>query len=410
MRAVEFITEDVGVPFYHVAQTKNVKNIQAKGILPMQTSNWVQAGNKERYGDGSIFAFEHMADAARWAAKWDWELSKMIGSGKVSVITFKDDPANWEEDVADPLGQAGAKGKWLKKHGSVSPKNIQGVTAMTGPIIRSSLNEDISHSSLQLELDNPGGSWEAHEQHLSQESGRQASGAPKRFGSVTGSFSRKVELPVDKLAAVPGIMGEQSNVRDDSLQWLLKTMKETGKLPLAQSGKEHAPFIQVDYQGNPWVNEGNHRIMAAKKLGWSHIPTEVRYFAGGENVEGDWSPKALIALDSQLQGKAKIVSEAKAFYKEVEFVCANPEFANASDPKKQKILYGVLKKMPGVIPMMQDWGDGQISLAAIYKDPALQSEIIAAGKQTGILIDLIRPVTGEYVDRALRGEHEGQIR
>lgn len=165
--------------------------------------------------------------------------------------------------------------------------------------------EDAPAGPLEFETDNPGGKWEAHEQHLSQQSGLSPVGAPNRFGSVTGYFSRKVNLPVDKLAEVPGRMGEQSNVRQDSLQWLIKTMQETGQLPLTQSGKEHAPFIQVDYQGNPWVNEGNHRIMAAKKLGWTYLPTEVRYFAGGENVEGDWSPKALMALDTQLQGKPR---------------------------------------------------------------------------------------------------------
>lgn len=70
-------------------------------------------------------------------------------------------------------------------------------------------------------------------------------------------------------------------------------------------GKEHIPFIMVDYSGQPWVNEGNHRIMAAKKLGWKYLPTEVRYFAGGEEHKGPWDPDHLINFTKQLQGKPR---------------------------------------------------------------------------------------------------------
>ena len=41
-------------------------------------------------------------------------------------------------------------------------------------------------------------------------------------------------------------------------------------------------------------------------------------------------------------------------YKEIEFVCANPEFPNATDPVLQNKLFVELEKIPGVIPLYQD--------------------------------------------------------
>lgn len=110
--------------FYHVTRTQNVDKIKRQGITHFNPSNWVQAGSKERYGEGDIFAFENEKDALRWAAKMDWEFNKQMGSGKVSVVSFRTNPNDWKEDVADPLGQAGAEGRWLKSHTTVKPEDI----------------------------------------------------------------------------------------------------------------------------------------------------------------------------------------------------------------------------------------------------------------------------------------------
>ena len=88
MRAQEFLTESASGTLYHVTQTKNIPKIKAKGILMMQPTNWLQAGSKERYGSGDVFAFDHLEDAVRWAAKWDWELFNKMGSGNISIIKF----------------------------------------------------------------------------------------------------------------------------------------------------------------------------------------------------------------------------------------------------------------------------------------------------------------------------------
>jgi hypothetical protein len=133
---------------YHVTRTASVSKIRKKGILPMQASNWVLAGSGKRYGSGEVFAFEAVEDAILWAAKWDWILSKTLGSGEVSIIEFFATPVDletmgifekaggWKVDDADPVSQASSKGHWLKSMMAVSPAQIIGVTAVTLDHIR----------------------------------------------------------------------------------------------------------------------------------------------------------------------------------------------------------------------------------------------------------------------------------
>ena len=120
----------------------------------------------------------------------------------------------------------------------------------------------------------------------------------------------------------------------------------------------------------------------------------------------DDKAKKIFNIKEQVVGKGRIFA-----YKEIEFMCANPEFPDATDPKLQKKMYAGLKQIPGVIPLFQDQSDyseGQYSLTAIYKDRDVRGQILKLAKQLGVRVDLERPVTDDYVDRAIRGEHEGQ--
>jgi GNAT superfamily N-acetyltransferase len=116
---------------YHVTHTNKAEKIRKQGILPLQTSNWVRGGDKERYGEGEIFAFTHPEDAVRWAGKMDWEFYKSTGSGKISVVIFKPGKEEWKADTADPMSQASAKGKWMKAHAKIAPEQIINVVPVT---------------------------------------------------------------------------------------------------------------------------------------------------------------------------------------------------------------------------------------------------------------------------------------
>lgn len=137
MKIIEVLCENGNaVTLYHVTLTKNIPGIKKKGIVLLRPTNWVKAGSKERYGDGSIFSFEKINDAIKWAAKWDWDLNKQIGTGKVSIIVFTSDSSKWTIDLADPISQAGEEGSWLKSFNAVPPKNIKEVIPVTSDLVK----------------------------------------------------------------------------------------------------------------------------------------------------------------------------------------------------------------------------------------------------------------------------------
>ena len=144
--------------------------------------------------------------------------------------------------------------------------------------------------SPSLITDNPGGEWLERKRQETIEEGRNEFGNYRRFGTVTGSYSGPVSVPMSVLSGIKGMRGEQGKVRKSDLAEIKKIMSNTGKLPLGPSGSEYRPFIMVGQDGVPWVNEGNHRIMAAAELGWETMLVEVRYFNGGETAPGPLSP------------------------------------------------------------------------------------------------------------------------
>ena len=126
-----------GKTLYHVTFTNKVPRIKQKGILPLQTSNWVKGEEEdgERYGEGEIYAMDNTTDAVRWASKMDWEFNKGMGTGKISIIVFKPGNEEWEKDYADPMSQASNRGNWLKAIGSVKPEQIVSSHALTQEMV-----------------------------------------------------------------------------------------------------------------------------------------------------------------------------------------------------------------------------------------------------------------------------------
>lgn len=120
---------------YHVTQTKNVAGIKSKGILPLQTTNWVK-GTGERYGNGEIFSLDNLKDAIRWAAKMDWGFNNDMGTGKISIVCFVKEN-DWDIDNNDPVSQAGNNGQWLKRLKMVKPEEIVDVFPLTIDMIKS---------------------------------------------------------------------------------------------------------------------------------------------------------------------------------------------------------------------------------------------------------------------------------
>lgn len=163
------------------------------------------------------------------------------------------------------------------------------------------LIESPNLAPLTLKTDNPGGEWLQHKREDTESAGRRPSGRYNVMGSTTGWYNREAFLPVKLLAQIPGTNNEQSNVRQDDLDWLVDFMGKNGKLPDADwhEFNEYAPQVVIGQDGVPYVNEGNHRIMAAAKLGFSGLPVEIKYFNGGEQVKGKLHPDQIKKYDDQ---------------------------------------------------------------------------------------------------------------
>lgn len=176
--------------------------------------------------------------------------------------------------------------------------------------------------AIQIYSDIPNQRWLQEKKEYSSKGGKKPSGAPRRFGTQTGKFilegnvvnrKRNVLMPVDVLARIKGENSEQQNIRQKDLEAIKKIMSETGRLPQGVDG-DYVPFINVDQDGNAYVSEGNHRIMAAKALGFKYLPVEIVYFNGGElNRIGDIPPKDVIAYDLQAQDDGFSLSNYSGF-------------------------------------------------------------------------------------------------
>ena len=135
-----------------------------------------------------------------------------------------------------------------------------------------------------LSIDVPNEEWLQDKIDYAKRKGRDEWGAPF-FGSTTAYVRPNPQVSVVRLELLKGMRNEQNNVRKKDLEWLMAYMEKTGKLPPDPHGNEYAPYVMVAYNGEAWVNEGNHRIMAAYRLGWKKMPIEIKYFDGGERVE-----------------------------------------------------------------------------------------------------------------------------
>ena len=148
----------------------------------------------------------------------------------------------------------------------------------------------------KLSVDVPNEDWLQEKIDYAKSKGRNSYGVPY-FGSTTAYVQgTPPRARVMRLASLPGMKNEQMNVRKSDLKWLMDYMEKTGKLPPMGNSpdREYLPYIMVAYNGEAWVNEGNHRIMAAYRLNWQDMPIEIRYFDGGERIKtGPMAPEKI---------------------------------------------------------------------------------------------------------------------
>ena len=180
--------------------------------------------------------------------------------------------------------------------------------------------------------------------------------------------------PVDILRRLPGMRGEQKNVRQQDLEAIVKIMKDTGKLPLHQD-QEYAPFINVAYDGSAWVNEGNHRIMAAAQLGWKELPVQISYFDGGERVKSGPMYPGRIGLGEVAEDMAQKSKSDPIVRTMVDF------YVNDVGPVSKQPLDDYVPQAKALLGQIQDQ-TLRAKVLKIFKqakkDPVIQGSVITA--------------------------------
>jgi len=164
----------------------------------------------------------------------------------------------------------------------------------------------------KLRTDNPGGDW--LERARAQAEENVSKGRTPVSGPVTGSLRNRIELDPRKLEVIPGARNERRVPGEFQYDQLRPSMEEKGFLP------DSPILVGINHRGEPYIIEGNTRAAVARDIGIDRIPAEVRYFAGGEGVEGPMMPSRLeeymppseLSLDPNFQrffGNSKLRDE-----------------------------------------------------------------------------------------------------
>jgi|TARA_Y100000310_G_scaffold138368_1_gene137361 hypothetical protein len=88
-------------PLYHVTFSKNLPEIQKRGLDPLSGSLWQKAETEKRYQDQpSVFSFQDPEEALLWASKMGWEFRDEISDpSDISIVKLRGGD-HWEPDPA----------------------------------------------------------------------------------------------------------------------------------------------------------------------------------------------------------------------------------------------------------------------------------------------------------------------
>lgn len=148
-------------------------------------------------------------------------------------------------------------------------------------------------------------------------------------GSVTGHL-RDVSIPVDLLKNIPGAMDENPRPGTVKYDRLMGAIKDYGWKPTPI-------LVRVNHKGKPYIFEGNNRVAVAKALGKTHIPGEINWMNGAEEVDGPWNPKRIAhrLLPIQRQSSnlvappSNLTPEQTTTFNEINGIIARTEAATA---------------------------------------------------------------------------------
>jgi GNAT superfamily N-acetyltransferase len=121
--------------------------------------------------------------------------------------------------------------------------------------------------------------------------------------------------------------------------------------------------------------------------------------------EGIKTPQEYIdLLQNKWRPKEESINEAT----EIEFVCVNDAFDDATKQEQQDELFDALRDVQGILVYRQDFGEHN-SMAAIIQDESAIPEVERLAKENGVKIDMYNDVSERFIDSIYTGELEGLV-
>jgi hypothetical protein len=84
-------------------------------------------------------------------------------------------------------------------------------------------------------------------------------------------------IPLGAVTALRGMMGENPHHDHYDASTTAAERWEELRQSIAEGGIQKPIFLNVDYNKDPLVNEGNHRLEAARELELATVPVEIAY-------------------------------------------------------------------------------------------------------------------------------------
>lgn len=141
--------------------------------------------------------------------------------------------------------------------------------------------------------DNPGGQWLAEKRRRAEQDMADAktpTGRKGLYGAPTAfmGYTKPMYLPVELLSPLGGVSDERRHPGDPQFDRLMDLLKTT-----AWNKDANPVMVFVNHLGHAYINEGNTSVAVAAALKRSFIRTELAYWNGGEDADGDFSPRRI---------------------------------------------------------------------------------------------------------------------
>ena len=109
---------------------------------------------------------------------------------------------------------------------------------------------------------------------------------------VTAYFSKPLKIKVKKLLKLPGGAGEEkTRLSSDTVQGSL--LDQAIKRPKNFTKVINPITVGVNKDGKAYIMDGNHRLGFAYRHDLKYLKAVVKYYDGGEEADGPFSPKKL---------------------------------------------------------------------------------------------------------------------